>query len=102
MKNHFLVGRFYVGTGLVEPAKSRRGGVPVLTSKRTATRAVPTESLMKVVNLVGILIAPLAIGEISLTARIVIVLVALIALTIAVLLNRRGSIIKKATSLNWR
>jgi preprotein translocase subunit SecG len=37
-----------------------------------------------------------------LTARIVIVLVALIALTIAVLLNRRGSIIKKATSLNWR
>jgi K(+)-stimulated pyrophosphate-energized sodium pump len=51
--------------------------------------------LIKVMNLVGILIAPVAIGEISLTARIVIVLVALIALTIAVLLNRRGSIIKK-------
>lgn len=51
--------------------------------------------LIKVMNLVGILIAPVAIGEISLTARIIIIVVALISLSIAVLLNRRGSIIKR-------
>jgi len=37
-----IEGLDYVGTGLVELAKSRLGGVPVLTSRRTATRAVPT------------------------------------------------------------
>ncbi len=35
-------GMCFVGTGLVELAKSRFCGVPVLTLKRTATRAVPT------------------------------------------------------------
>jgi hypothetical protein len=39
-----LKRRYRAGTGFVESAKSRHGGVPVLTSKRTATRAVPTKS----------------------------------------------------------
>lgn len=51
--------------------------------------------LIKVMNLVGILIAPLAIGKISLVVRVIIILVSAIALLIAVLLNRRGSIIEK-------
>jgi hypothetical protein len=46
LQRHELYGsyqrKYYVGTGLVELAKSRFGGVPVLTSKRTATRAVST------------------------------------------------------------
>jgi len=32
----------FVGTGLVELSKSRFCGIPVLTPRRTATRAVPT------------------------------------------------------------
>jgi len=51
--------------------------------------------LIKVMNLVGILIAPLAIREIPLTVRILIIAVCLISLSIAILLNRRGSIIEK-------
>jgi K(+)-stimulated pyrophosphate-energized sodium pump len=51
--------------------------------------------LIKVMNLVGILVAPVAIKEISLVSRILIILIAVIALLIAVLLNRKGSIVEK-------
>ena len=49
--------------------------------------------LIKVMNLVAILIAPIAITSISVGARTSIVLVALIALTVAVVFSKRGGIV---------
>jgi K(+)-stimulated pyrophosphate-energized sodium pump len=48
--------------------------------------------LIKVVNLVSLLIAPIVILNLSIWVKVVVVLVALIALAIAVLLSKRGNI----------
>ena len=48
--------------------------------------------LIKVMNLVGILIAPFAIQSISLAVRMVIVVICLIALTIALFFSKRGKL----------
>ncbi len=48
--------------------------------------------LIKVVNLVSLLIAPIVILNLSIWIKVVVVLVALIALAIAVLLSKRGNI----------
>ncbi len=49
--------------------------------------------MIKVMNLVGILTAPFAIRELSLLARVIIVVVCLIALSIAVAFSKRGAIV---------
>ncbi|MDI6809003.1 MAG: sodium-translocating pyrophosphatase [Candidatus Eisenbacteria bacterium] len=51
--------------------------------------------LIKVMNLVGILLAPFAIRDIPIAARVIIVLVCLVALGIAVAFSKRGSIVEK-------
>jgi K(+)-stimulated pyrophosphate-energized sodium pump len=52
--------------------------------------------LIKVMNLVGILIAPFAIRDISLTVRITIISICLVALIIAVAFSKRGGLSEKA------
>jgi K(+)-stimulated pyrophosphate-energized sodium pump len=49
--------------------------------------------LIKVMNLVGILIAPMAIAPISVAARVAIILVTLALLTVAVMFSKRGSVV---------
>jgi K(+)-stimulated pyrophosphate-energized sodium pump len=48
--------------------------------------------LIKVMNLVGILIAPIIITDLSMPVRGIVVLAAVIALTVAVMFSKRGSI----------
>ncbi|MBI4530351.1 MAG: sodium/proton-translocating pyrophosphatase, partial [Candidatus Latescibacteria bacterium] len=51
--------------------------------------------LIKVMNLVGILIAPLAIRDLSMGVRGVIIVLCLVALGIAVMFSKRGSIVEE-------
>jgi K(+)-stimulated pyrophosphate-energized sodium pump len=51
--------------------------------------------LIKVMNLVGILIAPLAIRDLSIGVRGIIIVLCLIALGVAVMFSKRGSIVEE-------
>lgn len=50
--------------------------------------------LIKVMNLVGILLAPIAIRDLNIGTKIVIAVICIVLLGVAVLLNRRGSLLE--------
>jgi K(+)-stimulated pyrophosphate-energized sodium pump len=52
--------------------------------------------IIKVMNLVAILIAPLVIGDLPLTVRGVVVVAALVVIALAVWMSKRGTLVQRA------